>query len=301
LGNGETPPLPLRLLDLLRLAAAINRDKHDILHIHYAYLGVLGVFDTSPMVLHCHGTDLRWGLRDRLRSRFVVSALRRAQRVLVSTPDLLDHLQDLRPDAMFLPNPVDVDVFRPTQRPERSTVRVLIISEGTEMKGIEVATGAATQLQIRYPSVEIRAIARSERDVARFTALGIRSFVPAVPRALMPSLINDHDVVIGQFVVGSLGLNELESLACGKPVIARFRYPGAYPEAPPIMLAEEPGQVADALESLVSDAAARAEAGIRGRAWVERHHSPQVVARRLVELYEGMLTESDSNAVTMRS
>ncbi|MFQ5880724.1 MAG: hypothetical protein ACE5IZ_11210, partial [Dehalococcoidia bacterium] len=66
---GARHPLPIKALFLphrLREGAAINhhlRDRRfDVVHIHVAYMGWLGIVGKYPYFLHCHGYDLRRNL-----------------------------------------------------------------------------------------------------------------------------------------------------------------------------------------------------------------------------------------------
>ena len=270
---------PWRLAELVAADREFRTGRYDLLHIHYAYLGVLAAIGRHPAVLHCHGTDLREGLRDALRRPLVLSALRAARAVLVSTPDLLNDARHIRRDARFLPNPVDTERFRPRPRTD-GPLRVLLVSDAHPLKGIERAVPAA--LALRQRAVVVRAIDRGGADRAQYERLGVTEFVPSVPHAEMPLLFADHDIVVGRFGLGSLGNNELEAMASGRPVVAEFRYDWAYPERPPVLGLEDLGRLAD-------DADFRGGAGTRGRDWVVRHHEARTIATHVAALYRELV------------
>jgi glycosyltransferase involved in cell wall biosynthesis len=80
---------------------------------------------------------------------------------------------------------------------------------------------------------------------------------------------------------------ELESLACGKPVVAYAEFVDCYPEPPPVFSANQPAQVAEYLLSLVDDLALRRNSGEQGRAWVQQYHGYITIARLLEQVYLG--------------
>ena len=271
--------LPLRIAELVRVDLEARAGAYDLLHIHYAYLGVIAALGRHRAVVHCHGTDVREGLRDMLRRPLVLTALRYARAVLVSTPDLIALVRPVRRDATFLPNPIDTTLFRQAPRAD-GPPRVLLVSDAHPLKGLARTVPAA--LALRDRGALVRAIDRGSADRARYEALGVRDFIPAVPHERMPELIAAHDVVVGRFGLGSLGNNELEAMACGRPVVAEFAFPGVYPEAPPVLALRD-------LERLVADEMLRRDWGARARAWVERHHDSRVVALQVRALYRSLL------------
>lgn len=85
---------------------ALKRSKaFDIIHIH-SQVKIIP-FLTKPTVLHFHGSDLRQAGLFGSVENWVAKKL--ADKVLVSTPDLLSKL----PNVEWLPNPVDTDLFHP--------------------------------------------------------------------------------------------------------------------------------------------------------------------------------------------
>ncbi len=95
----------------LRLLWAINKEslRADVIHVHSIDKVVpqLAAFG-NRVVLHYHGTDIRdrWGEREKY--------WRHANRILVSTRNLLEGAPSR---AEFLPNPIDVDLFKPGDAP----------------------------------------------------------------------------------------------------------------------------------------------------------------------------------------
>jgi glycosyltransferase involved in cell wall biosynthesis len=94
------------------------------------------------------------------------------------------------------------------------------------------------------------------------------------------------DVLVDQLLLGICGMAGLEAMALGKPVVTYLRedLQGMYPDGfPAVHTTKE--TLADVLEELLSDFPRRRELGVAGRAYVERHHSPEVLGAKLLDLY----------------
>jgi glycosyltransferase involved in cell wall biosynthesis len=221
-------------------------------------------------------------------------SLKRADLVMFSTPDLYPHIARIRPDATFLPNPIDTRGFADNQAETLGGVRVLINLALNPSKAPQIAFEAAREIKRRCPDVEICAIASGPLYSSFQRYRGVR-FLDPVPHAEMAQLINSYDVVLGQFLIGSLGMSELESMACAKPVVCYLDtdlYSRWYGEAPPVVSASTADAAAQSAIKLIQDPLWRQDLGRRGREWVVRHHDYRTVAAQMVDHYHGMLVEA---------
>jgi glycosyltransferase involved in cell wall biosynthesis len=203
-------------------------------------------------------------------------ALRAADTVYYATPDLASFVLERRPDARFLPNPVDSQQFAPT-RPACDSPKVLIACALNEIKGSSRLLDACRRLARERPDIEITAFDGGEH-AAEFALLPNVTLVPRMPRSRLPGLIGQHGVVMGQVLLGSLGMAELEAMACARPVIAWYSYNRAYTEPPPVVRAVDGYDIAAAVARLVDDPGQRDEIGSASRAWVERFHGLAAIA-----------------------
>lgn len=268
---------PVRALDWLDIIRKVRAGNYDLAHIHYAYLGNLGRLGRIPYLLHCHGTDLRG--ETAFTRPLVRSAVRGARHVFYATPDLWAHLRDLRPDAEFLPNPIDLERFAPSS-PASTSASVFICCALTEIKGAGTILDACRLLAERRPDIRFTAYAGGEY-ASRFEALPNVTLIARQPRWKLPGLINHHAVVAGQMKLGTAGMAELEAMACGRPVVTWFNAPDAYPEAPPFVSVATAVEMAAALERLVDNPGEREAAGATGRAWVAKYHALERIAARV--------------------
>lgn len=170
----------------LKMVMKLRKTKCDFVHAHYLRSSAYASFlSGKPYVIHCHGSDIRGGI-----SWLKRKCLKKAKSILVSTPDLLRIL----PSATWLPNPVDVERFRPLR--EHDGNKILYFPQWYEDK-----------------SRELKEICEK---------LGYNLTVPkaySVPYEDMHVFLNDFDIFIDRFSIRSYSKTALEAMACGLSVV----------------------------------------------------------------------------------
>lgn len=154
---------------------------------------------------------------------------------------------------------------------DRKDVLFLFVGEGAGKKGLEMQAAGLNNVR----------------------------FLPLQPRERLPEVLASADVslVILKQGIGSASLpSKLFSiLASGRPVLASV---DGHSDACKLIHSsqaglcvepENPRQLADAVLSLYADPARRAQIGMNGRAWAEKHHSPQSAAGQFEELLLSIL------------
>lgn len=295
---GASKPLPLklfympyRLLHLLGVIGKLTPRYCDVAHIHWASYGILANVSRVPVVVHCHGSDVNQRADHWLGRLGLRLALRRAAAVLCISPNLLAPTRRIRPDAMLFPASIDTDQFVPEPALAARPWTVLLFARLEPLKGSPMAVEALARFATRHPEARIVLTeygALRHEYKSRYS--GIFEFVPPVTPADVRELIWQADVVVGQFVLGALGLSELQAMSCGKPVIASFVYPEAYPAPPPLCNASTAEAIEAALELLSQHRDEARALGRQAREWVIAQHGTEVLARRLARLY-ATLTE----------
>jgi glycosyltransferase involved in cell wall biosynthesis len=157
---------------------------------------------------------------------------------------------------------------------------VLICCGLTEVKGAGRLLKACQQLAKERPDIQITAIGGGEYTSA-FQALPNVTVVAHQPRWKLPSLINEHGIVLGQVKLGSAGMAELEAMACGRPVVTWFNEIRAYSARPPFATAVDAIEIANAVKALADSAEMRDLLGGKGREWVVEHHGLERVVDRV--------------------
>ncbi len=162
----------------------------DIVHVHSLDRIVPWVkrLTRKPVVMHYHGTDIerRWEEKEARWSR--------ADYVAVSTPNLLEGGPG---SAVFIPNPVDTDIFRPAR-------------ESVPRSAASFHYGMDTEAE----------------EAARRLGLNLTWFDRwTVPHSEMPGMLTRFEYFIdmrrppGHIQARSVGRAALEALACGCKVV----------------------------------------------------------------------------------
>lgn len=278
----------MRVPILVGTAVHIRRRSYAIVHVHYATQALPALLSRRPFVVHCHGTDIRGMVQGSLRHRALRLMLRPAALVLYATPDLAPEARMLSVDATFLPNPIDVTAFVPSAARSQD---LLVGVRLDAVKGAETAIAAIESLLQERPATTVTVVASGPLlPAARARLAGRVMFVEPLRHPDMPGLLASHRVALGQFRLGILSQFELESMACGTPVVATFRYPEIYDEPPPLVEADEPEAIARAVARLLDDPERRERLARDGRAWVIAHHDSDGIAARLDRLYQRALS-----------
>lgn len=261
-----------------KTARATRRHRPQLVHLHWARYAPF-MPRSVPVVVHAHGSDLR-GRHPAGRGGLVGRALRRASAVIVSTPDLLGEI-DIA--VRYLPNPIDTTTFSPrAQGADRG--RLFVFARFSAVKGADALIAIAERVrETAGDRVTITGFAGGTED-QRARAAGVQLLPPATSATGVAATLHDHDVVVGQQAIGSLGLSELEAMACGLPVVVRIRRDFYAEEVPVVDSASVDTAVATCLE-LLGDAARRRTLGQAARTYVETHHATDVVAVQLAQLY----------------
>lgn len=268
--------LPRRAARMLSVRRQLRAGGFDVVHVHYATRAIWFLGVAPVVVMHAHGSDVRDQPRPRRPPLRWLA--RRVSMVVVSTPDLLAHI-----DGVYLPNPVELS----DPSPPPDTPSVVVFSAFLEVKGAPRLVDAIRLLRQRRPDVPVRAIRQG--PAAGEAASAGAELIDPVPSAEIPGLIAAHQVVVGQQLLGVLGVSELQAMALERPVAVDLHLGDTYPDPPPVLDTRSAIGVVEAVERLLDDADLRADLGRRGRQWVAVHHATPVVVDQLVALYRNAL------------
>lgn len=278
----------------------------DVLHVHYGLFGYYAWSVRRPYLLHLHGTDVRGNLRSRTLRPLVLAAIRHAGAVVYSTPDLAEAVAAIRPDAVWLPAPLhpaltdmaadhsaadslvagSAAVGDAARDAAQGAPRIVFASRWDPIKGLERQLDLARDIHARYPQAELTGI--DWGSGARLAeAAGVR-LLPLLPPDGFRALLAGADVVIGQLASGALGIADLEAMALGRPLIARFAQTAAYGDAPDIWNTDDLAPLS-ALAAILGDPVIAAERRVAARDWALRHHGAESFVRAVQPRYERIL------------
>jgi len=273
------------------IAWRILRANADLYHLHYllqdCYLALK--FGKHPIIGHAHGSDLRSSLKHRVWGRIVRHNLKHCDKILVSTPDILDIARESRTDAEYLPNPVDTSIFYPKPLKQHDGKRkVLIASDSSwSVKGTDLAIKALSRIKDKADLSIIKYGVDFDRTVDLAFSLGLPlNVLPRVPHDRISEYYWDVDVVIDRFKLGSLGMVSLEAIACGRPVITYVSSAYDVYKEFPLKNVSTVEEIAKTLSN-VSPTLWEDE-----YAYVEQEHNPTKIVKSLIETYRHVREEN---------
>lgn len=257
--------------------------NHELLHIHYAFLGIYGILLNKNYVLHCHGTDIRSNLYNKYRL-ITYYSLRYAKVIFYTTPDLEEHIpKEFKSKAFFLPNPILIDNFKPSSDKKSTKKKVFFISKIDKTKGAD-----KFQKLIDYFENDDKV-----SEIAMFNYGNIGSDISFKGKRIkylgkikyedMPQIINQYDIIIGQLSLGSVGMSELEALSCGKCVASYFKYKEHYSSPIPMINSNSIDQLIEEIDKYLTDDELRNKIGIEARQWVIENHSVETIVNKFID------------------
>ncbi|MGW5354743.1 glycosyltransferase family 4 protein [Streptomyces sp. NPDC004031] len=179
--------------------------------------------------------------------------------VFVTTPDLLHDL----PMATWAPLVVDIDSWAcDSPVMERKRPVVLHAPSKRWTKGTDRIMPVLQDLH--------------ERGAIDF------QLAEGVNWTRMREMVQNADIVVDQFAVGSYGTFACEGMAAGKPVVAYLdaQVAEAIGEAPPIVNCA-PDKLGETMERLLSDPVATAQIGVDSAKYVRTYHDGTATSRAL--------------------
>lgn len=276
--------LPVRLMDAIRIRRYIRKNAIDIVHVHYVPAALLFLGIDSKLIVHAHGSDVRME-GNSLRKSLNAFICRHADSVLYSTPDLKKYLDEINIKSTFIPNPVDIENFYETTQPDKQ--KILLYVPPTFMKGAEIAIPALAEIKRRHPFMEITCFNFGDRAYL-LKNLPVTT-ISKQNRSSLKEIVSSHGIILGQFIVGAIGMAELEALCCKRPVICNFLYDHFYDEPSPFFQAQTTDNIIEIIESFISAPNKYWENKDNYRNWVIKYHSKEAITEKVIKIYQDLL------------
>jgi len=213
--------------------------KFDLIFATWAYPDGFGSFliaktFNKPIVIKVHGSDINLYTEYFLRRKMIAYALKNCNKVIAVSKALKERIVKIgvpEDKIVVIPNGVDTDLFKPLERdrcrerlelPQDKKI-VLFVGNLVPVKGVDVLVEAFARLPAGMLLVLVGDGPLKNKLQAKVKEFGIENnviFVGRTRHEAIPYYMNACDI----FCLPSL--NEgcpnviLESIACGKPVVA---------------------------------------------------------------------------------
>jgi len=282
-----------RIFEIFRFKSYINKNSFDVIHIHYGSFSYLAMFNNLPFYLHIHGTDVRENINHPILGLIIKLGIKKAIKVFYSTPDLYSLVNPYRKDAIFIPNPIDIELFKPKEKKiNKGKYDIFVVSKIDKYKGYHEIIKSLELLLEQQPNLLILLYgfgnATSKEiinSVENFKEKREIMVLDPIPHSKVPYHLQKSKVILGQLGTGILTCSELEAMSCGKVVVCNFSYEGKYQIDPPIVYAENSKEAAEKISYLLKNDKLREMIGIQARKWAEKFADRRTLAKAILGIY----------------
>jgi len=294
------------LASVWHTALVCLRDRPAVVHAHAASRGsffrkslllLLARRCGAATIFHLHGASFREFALDEsgpLWRWWIRHTLQASSAVIALSPSWAEFLGGFAPGArvQVVPNSVKVDAFSSSLPVQPG--RILFLGRAGERKGLFDLLEAVALVRPAFPDVRLAIGGDGDLDevTRRAQALGIAGQVELLgwvgPQARADQLARAAVFCLPSHAEG-LPMAMLEAMAAGKPVLVTPV--GGIPEAVRdgdnglLVPVRDPAALAQALASLLGDAALARRIGLRARATIVARFSTEVVIGKLSALY----------------
>jgi len=304
----------IKYLSALRLLRkTIKKFNPDILHAHYATsYGLLGVLTRfRPLVISVWGSDVYFFPKKSILHKCLLKFNLKFADYILSTSEAMASETKLytKKTIEITPFGVDIDLFKPKKVEslfEKNSIVIGTVKSLDEVYGIEYLIRAFHILKKKYSNINLLLIggaSRSNTDYSDYLKnlvheLNIEKstiFTGRVSHELVSDYHNMLSVPVYVSLRESFGVSVIESQSCGKAVIVSNV--GGLPE---VIKSNETGflvnsgdedATAMAIERLILDEELRLLMGKNARKWVIENFSQEIVAQRMITIYQNILKE----------
>lgn len=302
------------------LVRRLRTTQADIVHVHLpnptAVLAYLMSGHKGRLVVSYHSDVVRQRVLERLFRPFLIRFLKRADAIVVATPNHIDSSPVLRgfrdrcvviPYGIRLPDGAGVEASTVARLRERFGPRMVLgVGRLVYYKGFQYLIRAMREVDAHlviigdgplFPQLE-REVLESGLDT-RITLLGkvddLNPFYRAADLFVLPSVARSE----------AFGIVQLEAMACGTPVVntsldTGVPYVSLHNISGLTVPPEDVEALATAIQRVLGDSELRVEFERAARERVEQEFTKEVMASRMLRLYSDLLSDREEEAPVAR-
>jgi glycosyltransferase involved in cell wall biosynthesis len=274
-------------------------DPFTLVHAHWwfpAGLALKGALRADePLVITMHGSDVRLAEKTPVAHPLMRAVLTSARACTAVSSWLADAAHHIAPAASIAiaPMPVDDRLFADSPH-AHPRVGVLFVGRFNSQKGLADLLDAMADPRLAGEPLTIVGNgpdqAAFQHQAARLGLTDRLTWLGTLTPAALVERYRAAAVVAMPSRQEGLGLVAVEAQLCGTPVVA-YAEGGLLDVVRPehggtLVTAGDRAALATALARLLHDPAARTQAGLEGRAFVQSRFTPDAVAARYLALYQ---------------
>jgi glycosyltransferase involved in cell wall biosynthesis len=267
----------------------ILRAKGDLYHVNYLLQDcyIASKLGKRPLVGYSVGSDLRLYLDHWMWGRIVKHNLKKCDKIMVSTPDLISIAERLRKDVEYLPPAVDTEFFYPKPYvPHGGKKKVLIASNlDWQIKGTDIGIKGLNGLK---NEIEVSIIGYGpdfKKTLELASSIGLPlNILPKVPHECINEYFWNADIVVDQFKYGVPGMTSLEAISCGRPALTYVT--SALPQLDELPLKDLNSE--EKIPNAVREIFANSDVLTKQQNYVAKTHGPATVINKLMKIYDSV-------------
>jgi glycosyltransferase involved in cell wall biosynthesis len=207
-----------------RIGYKIFGSKGDIYHVNYLLQDcfIALIFGKRPLIGHAHGSDLSVALKHVLWKIIIRYNLKHCEKIIVSTPDILELARQYRGEASYIPNLVDTQLFytKPIAK-QNGKLKVPIASNSDwKSKSTDKAIKALSMIKNEVDLLIIRYGKDFSKTVELTKSLGLSlNILEKISHENMSKYSWNLHAVIESFNLSSFSMVSLNTIACDRLII----------------------------------------------------------------------------------
>jgi len=292
----------------------LKKLKSDIYHFHFPYpVGELAYLTARPpgkLVVTYHSDIIRQKFLLSLYKPFLKSFLKKADRILVSSPNMVKHspvLQEYEDKCKVAHFGIELSRFKMNKQMKEKIRHieeeypgkiVLFVGRLIYYKGVKYLIEAMEDVDAHLIIVGEGPLGSELKNLA--SELGISnkiSFVGSISDEDLPAFYYVCDIFVLPSIARSeaFGLVQLEAQACGKPIVSTnlktgVPYANLDKVTGLVVPPESKDDLSRAINQLLQDSALCKKYGGAGKKRVEEEFSKEAMAKTVLEVYKEILT-----------
>lgn len=267
-------------------------------------LPIFAMFSFRPFIAIATGSDLReLAKSNSLRGKLLRKAYKKAKMVIYTDPDLKKSSDFLGlKNSVYCPPIRDFSKFTRQKESNKKQNKIIFFhptSHIWRIKRNDLFIKSYIKLAKKNDNIVLVLIKKGEdfeKSLLLLKNANIEGKYVVLPKPLDQNELGNQylncDIVVDQFGVGSLGSIGLEAMYFGKPVLAFIFediYKELYGEKPPVLCAQNEGDIENILEKIVNDQEYIKELGEKSKQWLEKYHSPDIIINKYASYFKRIL------------
>ena len=280
--------------------------EYDFIETHFPFM-IYSQFLGTPYVVYDTGWIRSLPFSKKFSHKLAMRGYKKSKAVIITNPDTFDVVDNLsyikKEKIFFTPFAIDPDIYKSLNVDDLrsnfgSEEDVILFSPSRQSwieKGNDKMLRAFAKFCKVFPNSKFILIEwGNDLDQSKMLvkSLGISDkvvWINSMNKFELVKFYNVSDIVLDQFILGSWGTATPEAMGCGKPVLMFYDKKNiirAFGEEPPILNSFTENEIYSNLIRLTEDVEFRKKIGIESKKWVQKTHSPSVVAKKHLQIIE---------------